>query len=168
MVQLPRGLFGIVYQREKTVQNFKNGEMKTRSVRSKEGRIPTAIPCAKVNGIRKIDKEARDKRIGLSKEQIKEMENSSLSFFQLMLKNYGVTFWFHWQEGGTDPEGFRFTSYWVEKCMWFLFINGLEERLQDIVDKMWKEKANEPRRRRRFPRKWIVKGKDESRMIDPE
>lgn len=65
--------------------------MKTRSATlRKEEPIPVSIPCFKVNG--KIDKEERDKRIGLSQEKIKELEASSRAFFQWMCRQYGEIF----------------------------------------------------------------------------
>lgn len=108
--------------------------MKTRlvAVRKKE-RLPVSIPCVKENGIRKIDKEERDKRIGLSLEKIKELEKSSQAFFQAMLQKNGNVFWFKWQKGDTDPLGFRFNPYWINNIMWFLFSNTLEELLQNNV-----------------------------------
>ena len=111
--------------------------MKTRSVvREKEkASVPSSIPCFKVNGIRKINKEERDKRIGLSEEKIKELEKSSRTFFQTMIRIYGYIFWFKWQEGGTPPLGFRMKPDSINNSMWFLFTNELEESLQNNADK---------------------------------
>lgn len=107
--------------------------MKTRSVERERESVPTTIPCFKVNGRRKINKEERDKRIGLSKEKIKELKKSSLAFFQTMLQKHGGIFWFKWQEGGTDPLGFRMKPDSINNSMWFLFTNDLEESLQNSV-----------------------------------
>lgn len=68
--------------------------MKTRAAarkKEKEG-VSATTQCFKVNGIRKINKEERDKRIGLSTEQIKELEKTSLTFFQTTLCKYGGIF----------------------------------------------------------------------------
>ena len=64
--------------------------MKTRgsAVREKE-RVPVSIPYLKVNGIRKIDKEERDKRLGLTEEKMNEMKKSNQAFFQMMFRQYG-------------------------------------------------------------------------------
>ena len=92
------------------------------------------LPGFKAKERRRINIEERNKRIGLSEEKIKELEGSHLDFFQDMLMSYGETFYFYWDPNKTkkkkqeEPKsGFRFTPYHVNKAMWFLYINKLEE-----------------------------------------
>ena len=104
--------------------------MKTRSATlRKEEPIPVSIPCFKVNG--KIDKEARDKRIGLSENRMRELETSSRAFFQRMCRQYGEIFHLQWQGRNTNRLGFHMKPESRNNSMWFLFTNGLRESLQN-------------------------------------
>ena len=90
----------------------------------------------KVKEKRKINREERDKRIGLSEEKIKELDRSGKAFFQAMMKEHGeyFKFWWEFRENTHLPIGFRFKPCSLNKNMWFLFTNHLEESLQDITD----------------------------------
>ena len=63
-------------------------------------------------------------------------------FFQMMLRANGELFWFRWQKGKKEPpKGFRFKPYNLNKSMWFLFTNQLEESLQNMTDEDRQERA---------------------------
>ena len=98
--------------------------------------------CFKAEERRQINKEERNKRIGLSEEKIKELDGSGKAFFQMMLRANGELFWFRWQKGNKEPpKGFRFKPYNLNKSMWFLFTNQLEESLQNMTDEDRQERA---------------------------
>ena len=120
--------------------------MKTRKVISHEQRLTSAknrhfSSCFKAKERRRINIEERNKRIGLSEEKVKELEGSNIHFFQSMLMSYGETFNFYWDPNKTKKEkreesisGFRFTPYHVNKNMWFLYTNKLEDSPEVNMD----------------------------------
>ena len=97
---------------------------------------------------RQLNKEERNKRIGVSDEKIKELDASYKAFLLKMLKTHGETFKFYWPEDETNKTkqeesttGFRFFPYNVNKSMVFLYLNKLEESLQNVTDQDLNDKT---------------------------
>ena len=97
---------------------------------------------------RQINKEERNKRIGVSDEKMKELETSYKAFLLKMLKTHGETFKVFWPEDETNKKkqeesttGFRFFPYNVNKSMVFLYLNKLEESLQNVTDEDLNDKT---------------------------
>ena len=127
---------------------------------SGEQRLSLSKHGFKAKERRQINKEERNKRIGLSEEKIKELERSGKMFLQTMLRANGELFWFHWKDDNNNPlkdppKGFRFKPYHLNKTMSFLFKNELKESLQNMTD----EDKEEPTMNVFLHRRWVIGSK---------